>query len=169
MRWHEEFKWSAYPLMGTLQMVLFRSRLILSVAAPSPWSGGAVRMHWKMCKNEEHQTLFFRWEISVILFCWDTSVICLTVVSELAVKMFISLYFQTFWPKWPNFFRSFQKHFGPWPKKTRYQQLCADKFDAFLTRRNSEGNVEVKYAFRMRKKITDLVQVSLTEPHSILS
>ena len=27
-----------------------------------------------------------------------------------------SPYFQTFWPKWVNFFRSFQNHFGLWPK-----------------------------------------------------
>ena len=33
--------------------------------------------------------------------------------------MFISLHFRTFWPKSLNFFRSFQKHFGLWPKKTR--------------------------------------------------
>ena len=50
-------------------------------------------------------------------FYWDISVICVTVVSKLAVKVFISLYFQTFWPKWLDFFRSFQKRFGPWPKK----------------------------------------------------
>jgi len=41
----------------------------------------------------------------------DISVICLTVVWKLAATMFISLYFQTFWPKWLNFFRSFQKTF----------------------------------------------------------
>jgi len=29
------------------------------------------------------------------------------------------LYFQTFWPKWLNCFRSFQNHFGLWPKKWR--------------------------------------------------
>jgi len=32
-------------------------------------------------------------------------------------QVFFSLYFQTFWPKWFNFFRSFQKRFGLWPKK----------------------------------------------------
>jgi len=30
---------------------------------------------------------------------WNISVVCLTVVSKLAVTVFISLYFQTFWPK----------------------------------------------------------------------
>ena len=35
--------------------------------------------------------------------------------------MFISLYFQTFWPKWLNFFRSFQKHIGLWPKKKQFE------------------------------------------------
>jgi len=41
-------------------------------------------------------------------FCWDILVICLTVVSKLAITMFISLYFQTFWPKWLNFFSHFK-------------------------------------------------------------
>jgi len=38
-------------------------------------------------------------------------------VLKLAVTVFFSLYFQTFWRKWLNFIRSFQKHFGLWPKK----------------------------------------------------
>jgi len=54
-----------------------------------------------------------------IFFRWDIAVICLRVVLKLAVALFISLYFQTFWSKWLNFFRSFQKHFGVWPKKNR--------------------------------------------------
>jgi len=33
--------------------------------------------------------------------------------------VFGGLYFQTFWPKWLNFFRSFRKHFGLWPEKSR--------------------------------------------------
>jgi len=32
--------------------------------------------------------------------------------------VFFSLYFQASWPKWLNFFRSFQKRFGLWPNKT---------------------------------------------------
>jgi len=36
---------------------------------------------------------------------------------KLAVTVFVSQCFQPFWPKWLNFFRSFQKHFGLWPKK----------------------------------------------------
>ena len=40
---------------------------------------------------------------------WDIWVICLIVVLKLAVTVFISLYFQIFWPKWLNFCRSFQK------------------------------------------------------------
>jgi len=50
---------------------------------------------------------------------WNISVICLTVVSKVAVAVFINLYFQIFWPKWLYFFRSFQKCFGLWPKKQR--------------------------------------------------
>ena len=46
------------------------------------------------------QAVFFRWNILVI---------CLTVVLKLAITVFSSLYFQTFWPKWLNFFQSFQK------------------------------------------------------------
>jgi len=50
---------------------------------------------------------------------WNISVICLTVVLKLTITVFFSLYFQTFWPKWLNFFRSFQKRFGLWPKNHR--------------------------------------------------
>jgi len=51
---------------------------------------------------------FFRCDISVIFLLGhfghlDVSVICLTVVLKLAEAVFISLYFQTFWPKWVNF------------------------------------------------------------------
>ena len=53
---------------------------------------------------------------------WNISVICLTVAVTLAVAVFFSLYFQTFWPKWLNCFWSFQKHFGLWPKKNSFQQ-----------------------------------------------
>ena len=42
------------------------------------------------------------------IFCWDISVICLTVVSKLAVTVFISLYFQTFWPKILHFLGHFK-------------------------------------------------------------
>jgi len=48
---------------------------------------------------------------------WNISVICLTVILKLASTVFFSLCFQTFWPKWLTFFRSFQNHFGLWPKK----------------------------------------------------
>jgi len=37
--------------------------------------------------------------------------------TKLAVTVPIGLCFQTFWSKWLNFFRSFQKCFGLWPKK----------------------------------------------------
>ena len=55
-------------------------------------------------------------------FPWTSLVICLTAVLKLARIVFFSLYFQTFWPKWLNLFPSFQKRFGPWPKKKT--QLC---------------------------------------------
>ena len=57
-----------------------------------------------------------------IPFPWTSLVICLTAVLKLARIVFFSLYFQTFWPKWLNLFPSFQKRFGPWPKKKT--QLC---------------------------------------------
>jgi len=47
---------------------------------------------------------------------WNISVICLAVVLKLAITVFFSLYLQTFWPKWLNFFQSFQKRFGLWLK-----------------------------------------------------
>jgi len=55
-------------------------------------------------------------------FCWDILVseafrsLNVTVVLKLAVAVSISQYFQTFWPKWLNFFRSFQRHIGLWQK-----------------------------------------------------
>ena len=48
---------------------------------------------------------------------WNISVICFIVVLKLTVAVFISLYFQTFWLKWLNFFWSFQNRFGISPKK----------------------------------------------------
>jgi len=39
---------------------------------------------------------------------WNISVICLTVVVKLTVTVFISLCFQTFWPKWLLFFGHFK-------------------------------------------------------------
>jgi len=51
------------------------------------------------------------------VFRWDISVICLVIVLKLAVTMLTSLYFRTLWSNWLNFFRSFQKNFGLWPKK----------------------------------------------------
>ena len=49
-------------------------------------------------------------------FRWNISVICLTVLLKLAMKVYFSPCFQTFWSKWLNFFRSFQKRFGVWPQ-----------------------------------------------------
>jgi len=50
---------------------------------------------------------------------WNISVVCLTVVLKLTKTVLFCLYFQMFWPKWLNFFRSFQKRFGLWPKNDR--------------------------------------------------
>jgi len=71
---------------------------------------------------------------------WDISVICLTVVLKLAVAAFTSLCFQAFWPKWLNFFRSFQKHFGLWPKKR-------PKKTAPTHQRRARGWIGRKYRF----------------------
>jgi len=54
---------------------------------------------------------------------WDMPVICLTVVSKFAVMVFISLYFQTFWPNWLNFFCHFKNICGR--KKTA--PLCCGR------------------------------------------
>ena len=66
-------------------------------------------------------TCFFRWDISVMFLLrpfghWDISVICLKVVSKFDVTVFISLYFQTFWPKLLNFFGHF-KHILTYDRK----------------------------------------------------
>jgi len=57
---------------------------------------------------------------------WNLSAICLTVVLKLAVAVCFSLYFQIFWPKWLNFFWSFQNDFGPWPKKNSVRIWARD-------------------------------------------
>jgi len=44
----------------------------------------------------------------LFFFHCDISVIFLTIVLEIAVTVFISLYFQTFWQKWLNFFGYFK-------------------------------------------------------------
>jgi len=52
-------------------------------------------------------------------------------VSKLTLTVFISLYFHTFWPKWLNFFRSFQNHLYLWLKKNRLrprQPCCQPVF-----------------------------------------
>jgi len=73
----------------------------------------------------ERDTLFFFAETfrSFLLMHfghWNISVICFTVVLKLAITVYFSLHFRTFWPKWLNFFRSFQNRFGLWPKKPRH-------------------------------------------------
>ena len=48
------------------------------------------------------------WQLDYFFFHCDISVILLTIVLELAVTVFISLYFQTFWRKWLNYFGYFK-------------------------------------------------------------
>ena len=91
---------------------------------------------WSACTLMWYKAVFFRWDISVIYLLrhfghWDISVICLAVVSKLTVTMFIILYFQTFWLKWLDFFQSFQKHFGLWPKKPWCEVVLSNR-DAAL-------------------------------------
>ena len=82
----------------------------------------AKRLELSSAQNYSAQLgLFFRWNISVI---------CLTVVLKLAIAVFISLYFQTFWPNWLNFVRPFQNIFGLWRKNTqvlRHSLLQSEK------------------------------------------
>ena len=57
---------------------------------------------------------------------WNISVICVTVVLKLAITVFFSLYFLTFWPKSLDFFRSFQKRFSLWPKSDQKKLIWMD-------------------------------------------
>ena len=79
-----------------------------------------VSLSWDILDHS--RMLFFSLRRFVFLVShfglWNISAICLRVVLKLTATMFITLYFQTFWPKLLNFFQSFQKHFGLWPKKT---------------------------------------------------
>ena len=61
--------------------------------------------------------LFFFADTYRSFFCWDISVICLTVLSKLIITVFISVYFQTFWPKWLNFFSVISKMFRSMTEK----------------------------------------------------
>jgi len=99
--------------------------------------------------------VFFHWDISVTFLLrpfghWTISVICLTVAFKLTVAVFISIYFQTLWPKWLNFFRSFQKHFGPWPKKKTVSKYHRVKTKTF---------VSACKAFYYRRLISRQVQI----------
>jgi len=46
--------------------------------------------------------------------------------------MFISLYFQTFWLKWLDFFQAFQKRFGLWQKKRFYVSVFLNTAQLFF-------------------------------------
>jgi len=101
--------------------------------------------------------VFFHWDISVTFLLrpfghWTISVICLTVAFKLTVAVFISIYFQTLWPKWLNFFRSFQKHFGPWPKKKQFRSTTElkQKQSYLLAKHFTTGDwFHVKYKFSL--------------------
>jgi len=76
--------------------------------------------------HSQHHTCLMEFTCRVILFIevlwplrvWDISVICPIVVLKLDVTVFISVYFQTLWLNWLNFFQS--QKFGPWLKKTSF-------------------------------------------------
>jgi len=53
----------------------------------------------------------------------DISVISPMLVLKLATTVFTSLPFQTLWPNWLNFFRSFKKNFGPWLNKEPIERI----------------------------------------------
>jgi len=61
----------------------------------------------------------------VFVFRCNISVICFAVVRKLTITVLFSLYCQTLWPKWLNFFRSLQNRFGPWPRKKQLRRICA--------------------------------------------
>ena len=85
---------------------------------------------------------------------WNISVICLKVVWKLAVTvLFIRRYFQTFWPKWLNFFRLFQITLVYDRKKNRFQ----DKFlftGQLLAPRSSVFNPPWRHTFHRRALVT---------------
>jgi len=104
-----------------------RSREVLQKRRVNPveWRVFVIVCPLRQWTLEWHShTPHFSWPVGdvnfvwIFFFRWDISVICLTVVLKLAVTVFTSLYFQTFWPKLLNFFQPFRKHFGLWPKKT---------------------------------------------------
>ena len=66
---------------------------------------------WAKAKNDDLDALMEDLTSKIRAASTNISVICLTVVFKLTITMFISLYFQTFWPKQLKLFRSFQKNF----------------------------------------------------------
>ena len=66
--------------------------------------------------------VIFCWDILVMILLrnfglWDILVICITAVSKPTITVFISLYFQTFWPKQLNCFLVNSKTFRSMTKK----------------------------------------------------
>jgi len=64
--------------------------------------------------------------LNLNLFCfrWNISVVYLTVALKLTKTLFFSLYFQTFWPKWLNFFSVISKTFRSMTEKKQTWTLC---------------------------------------------
>jgi len=95
------------------------------------WNGFSCWHHKASCsKNQGTCLLNMSTSSDVfkpVVFRWDISVICLTVVLKLAVTVFISPYFQTFWPNWLNFFRSFKK-MRSMIEKNRFKQFTNPLF-----------------------------------------
>jgi len=65
---------------------------------------------------------------------WDILVVFLTVVLKLTITVFISLYFQTFWPKWLTFFSHFKRISAYDWKKNSYKLT---KFQIFMLKSNN--------------------------------
>jgi len=84
--------------------------------------------------NSIHEQVFFRWDISVIFAetFWSPkhfghlSHSCI----ELAVKVFSSLYFQTFWPKLLNFFGHF-KNISVYDQKMNEKKSATETHEFF--------------------------------------
>jgi len=79
-----------------------------------------------------------RWNISVIFAEKFWSLKHFDHLSHSCIKTHhnsvFSLYFQTFSPKWLNFFRSFQKRFSLWPKKTACRARLWSRYSNYRLR-----------------------------------
>ena len=98
---------------------------------------------------------------SLFSFRWDISVICPRVALKLAVKACIGQYFQTLWTNGLNFFRSFEKKIGPWPKEkpiviSRWSSTTANNVQAKKTKRQTGAFLSRRYV----GKVSHLLQMN---------